>query len=105
MAAAVRETFITLDTENTAYIDGTTTKVIEVVQAKIVHELTPEALQRELPHLSLAQIYAALAYYHAHQSELDAQIAAQIAYADDLRRANPNPWTREQLLSRRNDTK
>ena len=37
--------------------------------------LSPEDVAGELP-LSLAQIYAALAYYHLHQAEIDADIAA-----------------------------
>ena len=98
---AEQETMITRDTGNVAYLAGTTTKVLEVVEAKAVSDLTPEALQRELPHLTLAQVYAALAYYHAHKPDVDAQIAERYAYADSLRRANPNPWTREQLLARR----
>ena len=39
---------------------------------------SPEQIQQEIyPHLSLAQIYDALSYYHDHTAEIDAQIAAQ----------------------------
>src|SRR5437879_4790070 len=57
---------IRLDEEGVAWIEGTTTKVIEVVLNKIASGLSPEELQAELPHLSLAQVYAALAYHYAH---------------------------------------
>jgi uncharacterized protein (DUF433 family) len=41
--------------------------------------LTPEEIADRIGHLNLAQIHAALAYYHANQRFLEAEIAA-----DDL---------------------
>jgi uncharacterized protein (DUF433 family) len=46
--------------------------------------LTPEEIVTELPHLSLAQIYAALTYYHANREEIEADIAAEAATAERL---------------------
>jgi uncharacterized protein (DUF433 family) len=40
--------------------------------------------------LSLASVYAALAYYFDHQDEIDRQIAADEAFAEDFRRQNPS---------------
>lgn len=37
---------------------------------------SPEEIARELPQLSLAGVYAALAYYHANQAEIEAELAA-----------------------------
>ena len=34
--------------------------------------LIPEEIARKFGHLSLAQVHAALAYYHANQAEIDA---------------------------------
>jgi uncharacterized protein (DUF433 family) len=39
--------------------------------------LTPEEITTEIPHLSLAQVYAALTYYHANRAEIEADIAAE----------------------------
>jgi len=39
--------------------------------------LTPEEITTEIPHLSLAQVYAALTYYHANRDEIEADIAAE----------------------------
>jgi hypothetical protein len=39
--------------------------------------LIPEEIVRKLGHLSLAQVHAALAYYHANQSEIDADLEAE----------------------------
>jgi uncharacterized protein (DUF433 family) len=46
--------------------------------------LTPEEITREVPHLSLAQVYAALTYYHANREEIEADIAAEDAEAKQL---------------------
>ena len=39
--------------------------------------LSPEEIAADRPHLSLAQIYAGLAFYHANKREIDADIAAE----------------------------
>jgi uncharacterized protein (DUF433 family) len=46
--------------------------------------LTPEEITTEVPHLSLAQVYAALTYYHANREEIEADIAAEDAEAKQL---------------------
>jgi uncharacterized protein (DUF433 family) len=38
--------------------------------------LVAEEIATQLPHLNLAQIYAALTYYHLHVDEIEADIAA-----------------------------
>lgn len=45
--------------------------------------LDPEDIVRRTGHLTLAQVYAALAYYHANRSEIDADIAQE---AEDYER-------------------
>jgi uncharacterized protein (DUF433 family) len=67
-------THIWLDDRGVAWIDRTNVKVIEVVLDKIAHESSPEEMHFQYPHLSLSQIYAALAYYHDNQADLDSQI-------------------------------
>jgi uncharacterized protein (DUF433 family) len=48
--------------------------------------LTPEQIADEFGHLSLAQVYAALAFYHANREEIEAAIAAEEETADRLER-------------------
>lgn len=52
------------------------------------------------PHLTLAQIHAALAYYYDHQAQIDAEIEAGERFADEMRRQTPNRFTREELEAR-----
>src|SRR6266498_3596922 len=43
--------------------------------------MTPEEIALEYPHLTLAQVHAALAYYHANRPEIEADIAQEDATA------------------------
>lgn len=48
--------------------------------------LSPEEIAENLGDVSLAQVHAALAYYHANQEQIEAELAADLAEADDLER-------------------
>jgi uncharacterized protein (DUF433 family) len=41
--------------------------------------LIPEEIAAKIEHLTLAQIHAAIAYYHANRDEIDSDIAAEEA--------------------------
>ena len=71
---AIFATQIELDGRGVAWIGGTKVKVTEVVLDKISYGWSPEEIHFQHPHLSLAQIHAALTYYYENQSHLDAQI-------------------------------
>jgi uncharacterized protein (DUF433 family) len=46
--------------------------------------LSPEEIARKWPHLPIAAVYAALAYYHANQADMEAEIAADRAEEDRI---------------------
>ena len=46
--------------------------------------LTPEEIAAQYGHLSLAQVHAALAYYHANPKEIEADLANEEAFAEKL---------------------
>ena len=45
---------------------------------------SPEEITDEIHHLSWAQVYAALTYYHANKEAIESDIAAEAAEADRL---------------------
>ena len=45
---------------------------------------TPEEICDQIEHLTLAQVYAALSYYHANRDEIEADLAQDEAEADRL---------------------
>ena len=65
-------------------IAGTGLRVADLVMAHLFHRRTPDELAADYE-LSLAQVYAALAYYYAHKSELDLDIRVQIDKARALK--------------------
>jgi uncharacterized protein (DUF433 family) len=44
--------------------------------------MSPEEIAHRIGHLSLAQVHAALAYYHANQEEIEADLATDKAAGD-----------------------
>jgi uncharacterized protein (DUF433 family) len=92
---------IHLDSGGVAWIDDTNTKVVEVVLDSIGQGWSPEEIHEEHPHLTLAQIHAALAYYHDHRAALDAEIEQREARAEALRKAARPQVTRAELERRR----
>ncbi len=65
-------------------VEGTRTKVVEIALDRLAHHWDAEEIQRQHPHLSLSQIYAALTYYHDHREALDAEIREQLSDVDRL---------------------
>ncbi|MGO8747862.1 MAG: DUF433 domain-containing protein [Thermoguttaceae bacterium] len=45
---------------------------------------SPEEIADQYGHLTCAQVYAALAYYHANRDQIDAEMAAEEAEYDRL---------------------
>ena len=45
---------------------------------------TAEDVAQTYPHLSLGQVYAALAYYHANRAEIESELAAADSLYDEL---------------------
>lgn len=83
-------TRVTLDTLTGAFDDGA----------------TAEQIAHRYDTLSLADIYAVIAYYLKHRAEVDAYLAEQRRLAQTVRRENerrfPAEGLRERLLARRN---
>jgi uncharacterized protein (DUF433 family) len=48
--------------------------------------LSPEEIATQYGHVSLAQVYAALAYYHANPEEIEADLGEEEAFAEKIDR-------------------
>ncbi|PSN11094.1 hypothetical protein C7293_25570 [filamentous cyanobacterium CCT1] len=64
-------------------VAGTRTSVRRIAALYKQH-VNAEEIARRMSHLSLAQIYAALAYYHLNQAQIEADLAAEEAEYDHL---------------------
>ncbi len=99
--STVAPSLIEIDDLGVARIADTTIKVIEIAVDKLAHGSSPEEMQLQYPHLSLAQIYAALAYHHQNQAELDIEIERRRREADELASKASDPALREKLIALR----
>jgi uncharacterized protein (DUF433 family) len=61
---------------------------VTVRRIAVWHKLghSPEEIAEQFGHLSVGQVYAALAYYFANRDEIEADLAAEEAFADALER-------------------
>ena len=75
---AVAIEHIELDERGVAWVTDANIKVIEIMLDKLAYGWSPEEIHFQHPHLSMAQIHAALAYYYDHQIEFDAEIVRQL---------------------------
>ena len=92
-------THVDVDENGVAWIDGTNVKVIEIVIDKLAHGSSPEEMHFQYPHLSLAQIHAALTYYYDHQAEMEAEVGRRRREADELAEAVSDSALRQKLSS------
>ena len=89
MATETRYEHIVLDADAGPMIVGTTMKVIELVLAQQAYGWSPEELHFQFPHITLGQIYSALAYYWDHREALDQDMKQRDEYVEALQTAQP----------------
>jgi len=74
----VNSNHICLDERGVAYVGDSRLKVIHVVMDKLAHGSTPEEYVEQHPDvITVAEAYAAMAYYYDHKAEFDEQIEAE----------------------------
>ena len=89
--------FIRIEEDGMAFIEGTTTKVIEVALDRIAHHWDADEIHRQHPHLSLAQIHSALSYYYDNQQACDELIHQRYQRSEELCQKLVNPILQERL--------
>ena len=65
-------------------IEGTTLEVSTIAIAKIIHGQSPDEIASDY-RLTLAQVYAALAYYYDHKTEMDTSLRQRFNLAQELK--------------------
>lgn len=93
----VVSSLIEIDEDGVAWVVGANTKVIEVVVDKLAHGSSPEELHFQYPHLSLAQIHAALSFYHEHETALEGEIERRFQQVNELAAREPVSPLRQRL--------
>jgi uncharacterized protein (DUF433 family) len=63
---------IAIDSKGVARVAGSRSRVSQIV---VDHrQMSPEEIVEQYPHLTLADVYAALAYYYDHRELIDSEI-------------------------------
>ena len=76
---------IVFDKNGAATIEGTNTKIIELIQEIYAHGWSPEEIHFQHPRLSLGQIHSALAFYHDHIEDFQAEMQHRLEKVETIR--------------------
>ena len=88
---------IVLNDNQVPVIEGTTMKVVELLEGHTAYGWNADELLDQYPYLSLGQIYSALAFYWDHKEELDLDMQRRDEYVAELQR-NAEPWPLRERL-------
>ena len=95
--SAIAYPHVELTSDGKARIAGTGFKVRMLAEEHRATGADAIELQRNHPHLTLGQVYGALAYYHDHKDEIDGEIEALKRAEESLRPRLENVATTEKL--------
>ncbi len=85
MSIATAYEHITLSENGVPMIEGTTTKIVEIVLETKAYGWSPEEVHFQHPYLSLGQIYSAMAYYFDHSQEFEREIRERLEKVRNIR--------------------
>ena len=78
-------------------------KVRHLAVEHIEYCWSAEAIKKQHPDLSLAAIYAALAYYYDNQKEIEQEITEDLRFANDMRTKLEDPVLQNKLSQLKKD--
>jgi uncharacterized protein (DUF433 family) len=80
------------DGRDRAFIAGTRVRVQDVYADSQIHGKSPEEIVASLPHLTLSQVHAALAYYYDHRDEILEEIRQDKEFVEMMKKQmGPGP--------------
>jgi len=71
-------------------IAGHRVRVLDIVVWHEHQGMTPDEIVSHIPSITLADVHAALAYYFDHIEEIQEEMRAERAFAEEFRRKNPS---------------
>jgi len=83
--------------QDRAHIAGTRTRVQDVYALAEIQGLTPDQIVEQLPHLTLGQVHAALAYYFDHREQILNELREDDEFVQAMR-AQTGPGPLEERL-------
>jgi uncharacterized protein (DUF433 family) len=81
--------YIAFDAQNVPFIEGTSMKVVELLEAREAFGWSAEELHFQFPHVSMPKIHAALMYYWDHRATIEQNLKERLLLATKLRNTHP----------------
>lgn len=97
MSVATSYEHIVLNQAGVPVIEGTNTKIVEIVAEMKAYGWSPEEIHFQHPYLSLGQIYSALAFYWDNSDEINRDLEERLAKVEKIREQIGNSEIREKL--------
>jgi uncharacterized protein (DUF433 family) len=97
MLTATAWPFIEIDETGNPTIQARGLKVLQLVREHLSFDWDAEQLRRQHPQLTLAEIHAALGYYHEHRTECDVMLERDERRLAELKHQLVNPALQERL--------
>jgi uncharacterized protein (DUF433 family) len=94
---AVAYPHIEIRADGQPVIAGANTKVTMIAMDRLMYNWDADEIRRQRPHLTLGEIYSALAYYYDHEDELNRLIERERAEAQELCEKLSDPAARTKL--------
>ncbi len=85
MSAGTTYEHIVLNEAGIPIIEGTNTKIVEIVAEIKAYGWSPEEIHFQHPYLSLGQIYSALAYYSDNLDEINRDLEDRLIKVKEIR--------------------
>ncbi|MEA3208047.1 MAG: hypothetical protein QOE70_1104 [Chthoniobacter sp.] len=77
-------------------------RVAQIAADHLGYGWSAEEIARQYPHLTLAEIHAALGYYYDHREEIDAELSEELTALDQADERPALPLRLRLLAARRN---
>ena len=97
MTTATTYEHIILNQSGVPIIEGTNTKIVEIVTEMKAYGWSPEEIHFQHPYLSLGQIYSALAYYWDNVDEIDLDIKNRSSKVEKIRKQAASSEIKDKL--------
>jgi uncharacterized protein (DUF433 family) len=100
MSVATTYEHIVLNQTGVPIIEGTNTKIVEIVTEMKAYGWSPEEIHFQHPYLSLGQIHSALAYYWDNANEINLDIKERMIKVAEIRGQIGSSEIKEKLIEK-----
>lgn len=99
MESATAYPYLQIDGDGTARLERLPRIRVSMIAADwIAHGMTAEQIAEEYPHLRMAEVHSALAYYFDHREEIEGVLDAEVRQLEDQAQNHTPSPLRQRLI-------